>query len=230
MFRSREERRLDDTMDAINKASQDETKSKFFKGKYLFNGPEIGSPEHIKVMAEMLDNGEISDINLGYGPGSFSDTALIYQTRDGTIDGMKFLLERGADPNIEGKGLQTALHWAVEKDDPDKILLLLKSGANPYGKGIPTTTPTPLIKAQLNNKTNAIAAFKQYESENGSLRPPKSTSSTINMSPQAPKASANCGPGGCSIMGGRIRKSRKSRKSKKQRKSRKSKKSRKFRK
>jgi len=45
------------------------------------------------------------------------------------LDVVRFLLEKGADPNARNRGGETALHWASFGPDPDIARLLLQRGA-----------------------------------------------------------------------------------------------------
>jgi uncharacterized protein len=72
---------------------------------------------------------------------------------------LRHLLQQKADVNAALADGSTALHWAVENDDPDTVELLLKAGANPntadrYGI-------TPLYNASTNG--NAAIVRKLLE-------------------------------------------------------------------
>ena len=60
------------------------------------------------------------------GPGG--STPLMYAALYGDADSVKFLLEHGADPNIQNDAGATALMWAA--DDLSKTRLLLEHGAD----------------------------------------------------------------------------------------------------
>jgi ankyrin repeat protein len=85
-----------------------------------------GNPEDIIHMKTMLENGIFARVNIQDSKYDNS-TALIYQTDKGTIEGMKFLLERGANPNIEWNDTHkpTALYLAIWNNEPKKVQLLL---------------------------------------------------------------------------------------------------------
>jgi ankyrin repeat protein len=61
--------------------------------------------------------------------GEILAEALTYAARNGRIDAMAFLIERGADVNAEPYN-GTALHWAVARRKPQAIAWLLDHGAD----------------------------------------------------------------------------------------------------
>ena len=85
-----------------------------------------GTPEDIIQMKTMLENGIFAHVNIKDSK-LHNSTALLYQTKNGTIEGMKFLLERGANPNIRYYDMHnpTALFLAISNEEPKKIQLLL---------------------------------------------------------------------------------------------------------
>lgn len=99
----------------------------------------VQSSGNIALMKKMLDSGKITDINVLFDNGLSQNTALMFESRYGTIEGMKFLLSRNANPNIQDKNGFTALHKIVNLDEIDKkskaiqlekIRLLLDYGAD----------------------------------------------------------------------------------------------------
>jgi ankyrin repeat protein len=87
-------------------------------------------------------------------------TALAYQTRNGSLNDMKFLLSRGANPNLVAENGMTALHYAAFNNDLDKVKLLLENGADRYITNIDGETPLEL--ATKNGKTRVIDTLTNY--------------------------------------------------------------------
>ena len=87
-------------------------------------------------------------------------TALAYQTRNGSLNDMKFLLSRGANPNLFAENGMTALHYAAFNNDLDKVKLLLENGADRTIKNIDGQTPLEL--ATENGKTRVIDTLTNY--------------------------------------------------------------------
>ena len=86
-------------------------------------------------------------------------TALAYQTRNGSLNDMKFLLSRGANPNLFAENGMTALHYAAFNNDLDKVKLLLENGAD---RDINISGQTPLELATDNGKTRVIDTLTNY--------------------------------------------------------------------
>ncbi|KAJ5116898.1 hypothetical protein N7456_001246 [Penicillium angulare] len=70
---------------------------------------------------------EPSDLNYGSSLSSL-DNCLPNLAQTGNWLAVKFLVERGVNPNVRGK---TALHWASEKNKPEMVSLLIEKGADP---------------------------------------------------------------------------------------------------
>ena len=94
---------------------------------------------NIPLMKKMLNDGTIKNINILFDNGLSTNTALMFETMYGTLDGMKFLLTRNADPNIQDKNGWTALHKLAFLGEIDKkaktkqlakLRLLLDYGAD----------------------------------------------------------------------------------------------------
>jgi ankyrin repeat protein len=91
----------------------------------------VQSEGNIPLMKKMLDDVTITDINIKFDNGLSTNTALMFETMYGTLEGMKFLLTHNppADPNIKDKNGWTALHkisWAWEIDKETKVNQLAK--------------------------------------------------------------------------------------------------------
>ncbi len=74
----------------------------------------------------------------GYGTISKSEcgfTPLMLATAFHWYEGVKFLLQHGADPNVRSDGGMTALHWAAMSDGDISIVWLLNAGADPNAVG-----------------------------------------------------------------------------------------------
>jgi hypothetical protein len=101
-------------------------------------------------------------------------TPLIYAMSGNTVKGFQRLLERGADPNIQTCGADSAITLATRRKDPAALKILLAHGGNPNLRarvpaGItydldpdPTIiTPTPIyIAGELNRAENARLLVK----------------------------------------------------------------------
>jgi ankyrin repeat protein len=92
-------------------------------------------------------NGDIESSKLLVAAGAnVNDTdawgvsATTLAAHSGFTDIVLFLLDRGADPNVEGPGF-TALHEAIERRDEKMVAALLDHGANP-DTPLKTWTPT----------------------------------------------------------------------------------------
>ena len=103
----------------------------------------------IDLAAKFIDTGlvdvncltQIKDkFNNCYGTGCrlhdiLDSSPLMEAVKYGKKDMTKFLLEKGADPNMEGFGGWLPLHEAARNVDPDIFLLLLDGGAEPNETG-----------------------------------------------------------------------------------------------
>uniref|UniRef100_A0A6C0I6K1 Uncharacterized protein n=1 Tax=viral metagenome TaxID=1070528 RepID=A0A6C0I6K1_9ZZZZ len=78
-------------------------------------------------MKELFTEDKINNVNVTYN----GITALMVQSRYGTIETMKWLLENGADTNIKNSNGRTALWYAVAANVEAKVKLLLDHEANP---------------------------------------------------------------------------------------------------
>lgn len=94
---------------------------------------------NIPLMKKMLNDGTITDINVLFDNGLSTNTALMFETMYGTLEGMKFLLTHNADPNIQDKNGWTVLHKLAFLGEIDKkaktkqlakLRLLLDYGAD----------------------------------------------------------------------------------------------------
>ncbi len=71
--------------------------------------------------------------------GAGGSTPLMFATLYGNVDDVRFLLGRGADPNVKNDAGATALMWAL--DDVEKTRLLLEHGADPNARSEAGRTP-----------------------------------------------------------------------------------------
>jgi ankyrin repeat protein len=113
---------------------------------------------NIPLMKKMLNDGTIKNINILFDNGLSTNTALMFETMYGTLDGMKFLLTRNADPNIQDKNGWTALHKLAFLGEIDKkaktkqlakLRLLLDYGADKSIKTKKGKTALDLAKGSL---------------------------------------------------------------------------------
>ena len=100
------------------------------------------------------------------GPGG--STPLMYAALYGHADSVSLLLNYGADPNIRNDAGTTALMWAVE--DPEKILLLLRHGANVDARS--ADGQSPLIIAAGRHGFGAVVKLLLESGANPSEKAP----------------------------------------------------------
>ena len=83
----------------------------------------------IPLMAEMLEKSMVSSVDVR-DCGNW--TALMYQARYGTVEGMEFLMasKPPALVNLQDSYGGTALHYAAYSKDPAKLRFLLDNGAD----------------------------------------------------------------------------------------------------
>lgn len=101
-----------------------------------------GKKKYINQMKQMIQEGKITDINVttsiqGYHSVTDGMTALIYQSGNGEIGAMMWILEQmklqgklDEGINIQDSNGYTALLMAAYFGDPDKVKLLLDYGAD----------------------------------------------------------------------------------------------------
>ena len=113
---------------------------------------------NIPLMKKMLNDGTITDINVLFDNGLSTNTALMFETMYGTLEGMKFLLTHNADPNIQDKNGWTAVHKLAFLGEIDKkaktkqlakLRLLLDYGADKSIKTKNGKTALDLAKGSL---------------------------------------------------------------------------------
>jgi ankyrin repeat protein/cell wall assembly regulator SMI1 len=97
----------------------------------------IGKATNIEVMRLLLDAG--ADIEAGKG-----STPLMMASR--SVQAMKFLLDRGANPNATRPTQGTALHVCIDNKNIDGIRLLLSRGADANIPGPGGLTPLEFAK------------------------------------------------------------------------------------
>jgi ankyrin repeat protein len=141
----------------------------------------VKSEGNISLMKKMLDDGTITDINISFDNGLSTNTALMFESIYGTIEGMKFLLTRKADPNIQDKNGLTALHKIVNLGEIDKqtkvkqlakLRLLLEYGADKNIKNHKGITALELAKCSTccNDCIKVIKTYKPNSKNKKTLR------------------------------------------------------------
>jgi ankyrin repeat protein len=124
-----------------------------------------GSPEKIKMMQDMVKNGQIANVNVKDATW-FDNTALHMQSLNGTLDAMKWLVDNGADINIKnGDGL-TPLMFAVMSNDIDKVQFLLQHGADKTDKDINGDTVLSHAKEVENIKPDIMKLLESKDQDN----------------------------------------------------------------
>lgn len=86
---------------------------------YLHNKKYKGLPEILKIL---------DDIHI---KNQYKSGILHYAVWSGNNDCIKFIIEKGGDPNIKNFMGETPLMWAVRRLDIDNIKYLLNNGADP---------------------------------------------------------------------------------------------------
>jgi ankyrin repeat protein len=79
----------------------------------------------LATMKEMMENGSITNVDVRNKTVN-GLTALMHKTLNGNIDQMKWLLEKGANVDLQDSNGMSAIHRAIQKDDVDRVKLLLK--------------------------------------------------------------------------------------------------------
>jgi len=100
----------------------------------------------IDTMKEMMKSGNITDINVR-NKSLFDYTALIYKTSYGTIDQMEWLLDNGANVDLQDSYGMSAIYHAIFKNDVAKVQLLLTN--NPDLNISNKSGDTPLAYAKM---------------------------------------------------------------------------------
>jgi ankyrin repeat protein/cell wall assembly regulator SMI1 len=109
----------------------------------------IGKATNIEVMRLLLDAG--ADIEAGKG-----STPLMMASR--SVQAMKYLLDRGANPNATRPTQGTALHVCIDSKNIEGIKLLLSRGADPNIPG-----PTGLTALEYAKKKKLKKAIEVLE-------------------------------------------------------------------
>ena len=91
--------------------------------------------------------------------GAGGSTALMYAALYGDVDGVRLLLDRGADPNARSDAGATALLWAV--DDARISRLLLERDADPNAASADGRTPL-LLAAGRHGSSDVVKVLLQH--------------------------------------------------------------------
>jgi ankyrin repeat protein len=136
---------------------------------------------NIPLMKKMLNDGTITDINVLFDNGLSTNTALMFEAKWGTLEGMKFLLTHNADPNIQDKNGWTALHKLAFLGEIDKkaktkqlakLRLLLEYGADKSIKTKKGKTALDLAKGSFSCQ-DCIKMLSQGKNKTLHKRKPK---------------------------------------------------------
>jgi ankyrin repeat protein len=115
-----------------------------------YHAPETYDNDALKVLVE---SGKLSEQSLA--------TMLLRKADWHDEEGMKYLLEHGADPNRMTSWHYTALHQAVRRDNGiEKIEMLLEHGADPLLKNLLDGRPATLVAARR-GRGDILDAFER---------------------------------------------------------------------
>lgn len=98
---------------------------------------------------------EGADVN--YTPDKYSPTLLMFSMQK-PLEHMQIFLENNADVNARVNS-RTALHWAIEKNDPKKVKLLLGHNPKNIWTAYAIITINPLIIGPILDKEKRPLAF-----------------------------------------------------------------------
>jgi uncharacterized protein len=126
-----------------------------FEGRNIGTGLMIGAWEGNVAMMEVFHNAG-ADVNY---VNTHGEQALLHAAWKGKLDAVRWLVERGAQFDREGKAW-SALHYAAFAGHRDVLAYLLEKGANP--NALSTNGSTPLMmaarEAQFEIATSLLAA------------------------------------------------------------------------
>jgi hypothetical protein len=126
-----------------------------------------GSDEDIIAMENIFKkhNPMIEPYYIDIREPSMEITALMSQAQRGTLKAMKWLLDNGANINLQSTNGFTPLHWAVLSNNPEKVDFLLHQGVDEsiYNKN----GETPLELAKKTNKNEVIDLLEKKNIESG---------------------------------------------------------------
>lgn len=110
-------------------------------------------------LAAVSDAADVLNVLLGSGSFKITDAiveaALRTAARNNKLAALKFLLQRGADPDSQQEEIgNTALIWASAEEFDDAIKLLLNAKADPNGQN--TRGETALMLAAANSKKSSL--------------------------------------------------------------------------
>ena len=83
---------------------------------------------------------------------------MLFRSRWGQFDSARWLLARGASPNVPDERGWTALHQAASRGNERMLRELLAAGGDPRKKDAEGVTPFEIVTAK--GKTKLIALFR----------------------------------------------------------------------
>jgi ankyrin repeat protein len=89
---------------------------------------EALSSEDLETARELIDRG--ADVNRQFGWPDGQMTLLMYSSAANHLEGVRFLLDNGADPDLRAERGMTALHFAAGKGHLESVEMLLEAGAD----------------------------------------------------------------------------------------------------
>jgi ankyrin repeat protein len=112
-----------------------------------------------EILIDAIKAGDKININFTDKNGC---TALMYNSLNIITDNVKLLLENGADPNKQDRGMRTALIYAcIPEKNKDVVELLLKNGANPDIQDI--SGRTALMHAVSRGHKSYVELLLEYD-------------------------------------------------------------------
>jgi ankyrin repeat protein len=107
----------------------------------------------LKTMKEMLESGRITNVDVKGGKYLSGYTALIHKASNGNIAELEWLLEHGANVDLQALG-RSAIFFAINHNDVDMVKLLLKFNPNLNIEN--RSGHTPLTYAKMTKRKKII--------------------------------------------------------------------------